>query len=186
MTIISIIGAPGVGKSFLVKQISAKYNLPVIFEGEEGAIPNEILENIHSGENPIRRWEWFLEAYRKKFETVLTISNAGLTCITDSGFAMLDLLISSEKAIYREQLTKLIQKYSKYKPDKTTLLVASEQKLRELMQKRNRKVEQDVKAINRALQIQEELKRKNFIIIDRINLEFTNEKDLTNIGEQIL
>mgnify|MGYP001595583930 CR=1 FL=1 len=49
MGIISIIGAPGVGKSFLVKQLSTLECAPAFFEGEEGTIPQEILDSPKLG-----------------------------------------------------------------------------------------------------------------------------------------
>lgn len=105
MPIISIVGTSGVGKSFLVKQLSSLTQWPAFFEGEEGTIPNEILENIFNQGNPINRWRFFMERYKKNLEHATLISNnLNINCFVDGG-ALLNAkaILSYEDIIYKKK-----------------------------------------------------------------------------------
>ncbi|MBT3814245.1 hypothetical protein HOE37_01580 [Candidatus Woesearchaeota archaeon] len=180
MTILSIIGTSGVGKSFLVKQLAAIEGLPAFFEGEEGTIPKEVLENVFSKKDSIQRYDWFLNHYKKILDNARKVSDNGLDCYTDCSETLAKAILTVEKAEIKLNLPK---------SDKTIILTASKEKLQELINLRARDSENNEKAIIRALKIQEHLiklaRKESLIIIDRSNLDFTKEEDLKKILKKI-
>ncbi|PIN75113.1 hypothetical protein COV18_05160 [Candidatus Woesearchaeota archaeon CG10_big_fil_rev_8_21_14_0_10_37_12] len=189
MTIISIVGTAGVGKSFLVKQLSAMRCLPAFFEGEEGTIPKEILESIFSGEHPIKRWTWFINRYKIFLEQAKKISAVGVDCLCDGSPLNAYAVLAYEDEAYRAELLMLANSIDYLEPDKTILLIASEEKIREFTKQRGRKVEKDDKAIERAMKIQDEYtrlaKERGLLIVNRTDLDFTKEKDLKFVWDEI-
>ena len=180
MTVISIIGTSGVGKSFLVKQLAAIESLPAFFEGEEGTIPKEILENVFSQENSNKRYEWFLQHYNKILSNARRVSDNGLDCYTDCSELLARAILSAEKAEMKLNLPK---------SDKTIILTASKEKLQKLINLRARNSENNEQAIIRSLGIQKHLielaKKESLTTIDRSKLDFTKEEDLKKILKEI-
>lgn len=193
MVVISVIGTSGVGKSFLVKQLASLTCSPGFFEGEEGVIPKDILESIIVSKNPIPRWEWFIKRYKENLEKAHKISDKlDIDCYVDGDSITPYGIIGFEKKIYHDRLYKLIDSIKNLRSDKTILLIADAEKIKEMIDNRNRNAENIDKTfvINRALEIQKSLikickSNKNIIVIDRSNLDFNKEEDLKSILDKI-
>ncbi len=186
MSIISIIGTSGVGKSFLVKQLAILDGSPAFFECEEGAIPDEIMESVFSGGSPIKRWEWFRNHYHTQLERAMEISQLGMTCYTDGSPMSFEAILFYEERQYHNELRSIIDTMSHIMPDKTLLLTATKEKLAELIELRGRVTENLDETLKRAIDIQDNYialvkEKENVITVDRSNFDFTKSKDLNYI-----
>jgi len=191
MAVIAIVGTSGVGKSFLVKQLASLENAPAFLEGEEGVIPEEVFAEVWEKKNPVKNWNWFIARNRIQLERARKISNAGIDCFIDCTPEIFEAYLVDEHKDQHPALLKLIESVSHLKSDKVILLTASEKKLRELIRQRNRKVEELDKTIDRSLRIQDAFlriaeRKKDFIVIDRTNLDFTKDEDLRAVCDKIL
>ncbi len=189
MAITSIIGAPGVGKSFLTQQLAALDCLPCFLEGEEGIIPDDVFESCFTG-NPVKRFTWFIDRFKKNMARAKKISDSGITCYVD-GAAITDTAIMLyEDKKYHSQLKPIVDSAAHLESDITVLVTASEARLKELILARGRQSEPVEKALKRAIKIQNIFLKlikdeQNCILIDRSNLDFKKEKDLKEINEKI-
>ncbi len=190
MAVISIIGTSGVGKSFLVNQLASLECLPALFEGEEGVIPKEILKDVFTANDPCKRWRWFIERDKKRLSRARKISDAGIDCYVDGAVMTSEAILIDEDRAHHPELLKMIESITHLQSDKLVLLTASEKKIRELISVRGRSSEEIKRAVARALRIQDEFirlakKEKNVIVIDRSNLDFAKEEDLTYVLKRI-
>ena len=181
MAVISVVGTSGVGKSFLVKQLAAATCSPALFEGEEGTVPEEILNNVFKNENPIKRWEFFMNRYKSNLTKARSISAKGIDCFVDGANISPLAILPYEDKKYHEELEQQIAKLNGLDSDIITLLTANDICLNKLFKKRNRKTE-GVEAIERALKIQENYRKlKHTIEIDRSDLDFTKLEDIEKV-----
>lgn len=168
------------GKSFLIKQLAAIECLPAFFEGEEGTIPKEILENIFSDDDSSMRYNWFINHYKKILSNAKKISDLGFDCYTDCSELSARAILTAENADINFALPK---------SDQIVLLTASKEKLQELIDLRDRNSEKNKKTIIRALKIQDHFielaKNERVLIIDRSKLDFTKEENLKSILRKI-
>lgn len=191
MSLISITGMPGVGKSFLAKQLSSFLSSPVILEGEEGSIPNWVFEDVLSKKSSVRRWNYFLDKQNLTFKRGEKISNSGITCFIDANPLMMKSLIRTEPKEFRKDLEEVFSNLCPVKIDLTILLITSREKLENLVKLRSRKNEENLELfVGRSLLVQKNLidnskKRKNIIVVDRTNLDFKDEDTLKIIVEKI-
>lgn len=185
MTLISITGTTGTGKSFLVKQLASETCSPAFFEGEEGTIPEKILKNVFEAKNPIKRWEFFINRYKQNLTKAKKISK-NMTCFVDGCYLNPESILPYEEQKYHEKLKKLVAQVKKIQPNKILLLAANKKYIKESIRNRSSTSEQNEQAVKRALKIQKEImklaaKDKKIIILDRSNLDFKKEKDLKKV-----
>jgi len=191
MPVISIDGSSGIGKSFLVKQLACLDCAPAFFEGEEGTIPNEIFESIFTKENPVRRFKWFIERYKKRLERARKISSElGINCYVEGSTMTAKAVLAHEDKKHYDELKKIAYSIDYLEPDKIIVLITNRGKYMEFFKVRGRITEQHKEAIDRTLHLQDEFirlakKKKNTIIIDRTDLDFTREKDLKFVMDKI-
>jgi deoxyadenosine/deoxycytidine kinase len=190
MAVISIVGTSGVGKSFLVQQLAALENLPAFFEGEEGVLPPEILERIHSKEDFVGCFQWFVDRCKQRFTRAQVISQHGLDCYMDGAVMTNDAVLATEAAELQPQLRRIVDEIRHLESDKIVLLIASKEAIRSYIAKRARTSEQNDAALTRAMNVQDAYLRlaegrDDVIIIDRTQLEFTRREDLLVIQKRI-
>ena len=186
MSLISIVGTSGVGKSFLVKQLAALNCMPAFFEGEEGVIPNEMFDGIFSDEDPVGRFDYFIDRYKANLNHARQVSNAGLDVYVDGANISTQAISFNEDEKYREILQKKVDIIKDNASDLIVLVTASSEKIRQMITDRGRASEKSMNAYSRAIKIQNIfLKlvegRDDVIVLDRTNLRFENEKDLRMI-----
>jgi deoxyadenosine/deoxycytidine kinase len=191
MAVIAIVGTSGVGKSFLVKQLASLENVPAFLEGEEGIIPKEVFAEVWEKKNPAKNWNWFMTRNKIQLERARKISDAGIDCFIDCTPEIYEAFLADESKDQHPALLKLIESASHLKSDKIIILTANEKKLRELIVQRDRKAEEPGKTTERSLRIQEAFLRianreKDFVVIDRTDLDFTKEEDLRAVRDRIL
>lgn len=189
MTVISIVGTSGVGKSFLTKQLASLTSCPAFFEGEEGTISKKILKQVVSNSNPVERWKFFMKRYSENLSNARKISESGIDCFVDGGIITAYSILAYEDKKYRKELEEIIDKYKHLESDIIILLVASEEYLKKAICSRNRTDEQNNVVLQRAMKIQKKFlrlaKKYNVVIIERTNLDFKKESDFQKIVKKI-
>lgn len=189
--IISIVGSPGVGKSFLVKQLACKNCLPAFFEGEVGIFPKRVLAVLNAEKDSPKRFEWIIERTKEILERAQIIANSGVDVYIDGDVLQVEAWLKAETGEYsREVLSKWLEENRHLMADKVVVLTASEERLRKNMESRARVFEQSDFIQNRAFRIQKaalELPSKyNHVqMFDRSDYEFTDENDLEKIASFI-
>lgn len=190
MTVISIVGTSGVGKSFLVKQLAATTHSPALFEGEEGTIPREILENVFNSKDPTQRYNFFLNRYRTNLERAHIVSKAGLDCYVDCSVLTAKAVLDWEDKDNKYKLKEKVKKMEEVEADALILLIASKEFIKNKIKDRARETEQHDAALKRALGMQESFIKiaknmKNVITLDRTNLHFENPDHIKLILDKI-
>lgn len=190
MAIISIIGTSGVGKSFLVRQLSSYFSCPAFLEGEEGTIPKTIFESVFNGISPEIRCGWYVNRYYQNFNNARKISKCGVSCFVDGAPVTAYANIFLEKEEIIPSLLTIASKLDEFRFNKTILITANSYKLEEFIKKRGRKEEPIKETLKRSLKLQEQLlrltkDREDVLVIDRSHLDFTKEEDLKIIIEKL-
>lgn len=191
MSVISIVGTSGVGKSFLVKQLSALTQNPAFFEGEEGTIPESIFESIFNDSDPSTRWRFFMERYKKNLVHASEISKKlHIDCFVDGAMMSAEAILTQEDTTYTKELEKLLSEYTHITSDVIVLLTANKACLSTFITSRSRQSEHTHKAIERALAIQEAFikianSKSNVLLLDRTNLDFTKYADVQVVFRKI-
>lgn len=186
--IIAIIGAPGVGKSFLTTKLAGFLNAEAILERIE-EIPNRILDNLKNHTNQLETILWFRNKCIRNIEKALKLKAKNKTVIMDTCLLSNQLHVNAltdgfEQEILLKQ-AKTDEKYLPH-PDIIIFLNASEVTIRKLTQTRNRDFDTNEKFLQRNLTIQKnhqeyyKLNKSSIIYINRDNLDFNklNDKEL--------
>ena len=138
MAVISIIGAPSVGKSFLVKQLAALTESPAFFEGEEGSIPAEVLENVFNEQDPVKRYSFFVQRLTNNLGHAKKIASLGLDCFVDGASMSPQAIMQGENQEHNKELHKLIEPMHAVDSDIIIVLIASKEYLAAQLKKRAR------------------------------------------------
>ncbi len=189
MAVISIVGTSGVGKSFLVAQLAALNGMPAFLEGEEGVIPEEIFTNVFSND-PVQRYEYFVDRYSNQLSRARVISESGLDVYVDGAALSPEAIMQTEAEQHHVLLREVIQKLQGLDSDLIVLLVASREWLRDAIRTRGRSTEQHEEALVRSLAVQESYcsllsSHPHVLNIDRSSIDFKDEKSLREINATI-
>jgi len=192
-TIITIIGAPGVGKTFLVKKLTKALKAKPLFE-EAGGIPKRIIDNFKKDIRWFETTLWFRNRLIENIEKALKLKKQGKMVIMDT------CLLSNElytpvvtSGFERDILLKQAEIDDKYipKPDLIILLDVSEKKMKEFTFKRGRDFDTNKKFIKKMLLVKKEhdkyykKNKKKILLIKRDSLDFGNKKDIEKIVKKI-
>lgn len=191
MAVISVVGAPGSGKSFLTKQLATYHCCPSFFEGEMGVFTKDVLDAINNPVDTPKRYDWFLERIEKTLSRAHKISSIGIDCYVDGDFTSIEAWHDAEIGDKSPPiLKKWLNKNENLKAHKVILLTITESELRDSIKKRGRESEQSIFIIERAIRIQRafiKLSKKytNFLVIDRTDIDFTHEKTLKSLIDRL-
>jgi deoxyadenosine/deoxycytidine kinase len=191
MAVISIIGCPGIGKSFLAKYLACKNCLPGFFEGEAGIFSDEVLAVLNGEEDSEQRYEWLFGRYKKTLERAHKISEQGIDCYVDGDVLTAEAWLNAEIGDKSPKILKRWLEDNKHlMAHKVIILYSDEDKVVKTIQGRGREAEQSDFIIQRALRIQREAiklakKYPHTILVDRTNLDFTDPKTLKELEEKI-
>ena len=184
--IISIIAAPGVGKSYLSKKLSKKLNAILI---KEPKLNKKILKNLENNENNLETVLWFLEKEIQNMQTAIKHQKTH-TVVTDtfwmSTLLYIPTLLSKEEDILVNRYVKLLKPTLIF-PDIIIFLDCTKKKIIENVKKRGSTFDNNKKFLEKIFKIKKEhmkfyrSNKEKIIYINRDNLDFDNEKDLTVI-----
>ena len=151
MAVISIVGAPGVGKSTLVRQLACLNCAPAFFEGEEGVFPKDVLGVLNSPIDSKQRYEWILDRFQRILIKAHTISQQGIDVYVDGDILTLEAWLNAETGAHsRPILQKWLESNKDLRAHMIVALTASTQKIEENIKSRGRESEQNSFIVNRA------------------------------------
>ncbi len=191
--IIAVIGAPGVGKTFLVKKLAHYLKAETILENVD-EMPTQIIENFKENIRQMETILWFRNKCIKDIEEALKLKSQGKIVVMDTYLISNELHITTMTAGFEQEIL-LEQAHfdRKYipKPDVVLFLDASESKIKELTLQRGRDFDTTEKFIQRNLSIRKAHqdyyhKNKNSLIyINRDTMDFENLEDIKHIVDEI-
>lgn len=191
MSVISIIGAPGSGKSFLIKQLGCLNNSPAFFEGEKGIFTKEILKVLNSPKDSKERFEWLTKQYKKNLQRAHEISKLGMDAYVDGDILSFEAWLAAEKGRESIEILKnFIDENQNLRADKVLVLIKTKQALLKTLASRGRKSEQTDFIFKRAIRVQKGMievskKYRHSMIIDRTSIDYTDEKKLKKVNKLI-
>lgn len=189
--VIAFISAPGVGASFLTKQMACRHCCPGFFEGEEGIFSPEAISVINSETDTPNRYNWLTNRTKIILERAHKIAEAGITSYVDGDVLLVEAWKNAE--IGNESPKTLgawIKENSNLMADKVVILTASDKKLQENIENRGRVSEQSDFIKQRAMRISRECAKlaetyPHAKVLNRSDLEFTKLETLEFIDEFI-
>ena len=189
--VIAFIGAPGVGTSFLTKQMASKNCCPGFFEGEEGVFTDEAINKINSEIDTPERYDWFLDRTKTMLEKAHVIAKSGITSYVDGDVLLIEAWLKAEIGDQSPLvLKKWIKDNKNLQANKVIVLTASEKKLKENIASRGRASEQTDFIKQRAVRIEEECKNlenkyEHVKLLDRSDLDFSDRQALDFVDKII-
>lgn len=191
MVVISVIGAPSVGKSFLVKQLACLNCKPAFFEGEKGVFPQEVLKLLNAEKDSEERFEWILSRYKETLERAHKISKNGIDCYVDGDILSVEAWLKAEVGDKSPAVLKRwLEENNHLRVDKVIILTLPEDKIKDNLVERGRESEQSDFIYERALRIQKACEdiaedNDNVFLVEREDIDFTKGKDLQWIDKNI-
>ncbi len=191
--IIAVIGAPGVGKTFLVKRLAKKLNAIPILE-DVAKFPKRILENFKKNTRQMETVIWFRNKQIEDMKKAVELKEKGNLVIMDTYPISNELHITSMTSGFEQEiLLKQAQIDREYipKPDIVLLIDASEDTIRKLTLERGRDFDTNEQFIQRNLSIKEThdnyLKESgnSLIYINRDDLDFKKDEDIQKVMDKI-
>ncbi len=189
--VISFISAPGVGTSFLTKQMACRHVCPGFFEGEEGIFTPSVLSVLNNENDSVERYDWLAARTKMMLERAHAIAELGFNVYVDGDVLLMEAWLNAEIGNKSpEILKKWISENKKLMADKVVVLVASPERMKENMVKRGRASEQNDFIRVRAMRVGKacaELEKKyvHVKVLDRSDLEFTKTETLVFIDNLI-
>lgn len=191
--IISIIGAPGVGKSFLTERLAKQLDAEFIIEDIE-KVPKRIIENLKNNIRPMETVLWFRNIYIKNIEKAHILKQKGKIVVTDSCLITNELHITTMTVGFKQKIISQQAKFDKKyipKPDIIIFLDASDKVIKNFTLSRNRDFDTNNDYIKRNLSISRAHKKyyqknKNSLVyINRDSLDFNKKEDLLKVIDKI-
>lgn len=139
--IISVIGAPGVGKSFLVEKLAKKLGAILISEEGKG-LPKRILENFRENIRQMETIIWFRNKLIKEMEKAIELKKQGKLIILDTCLVSNELHITTMTSGFEQEILLKQAKFDREympQPDIIIFLDASEETIRDLTQKKRQR-----------------------------------------------
>ena len=191
--IISVIGAPGVGKSFLVEKLAKKLGAISMLEEGKG-IPERIIENFKNDSRQMETIIWFRNKLIEDMKKSLELKKQGNLVVMDTCLISNELHITTMTSGFEQEiLLKQAQFDREYmpQPDVIIFLDASEETIRKFTKKRGRDYDTNKKFIQRNLSIKKahddyfNKNKESLIYINRDNFDFEKEEDLQKVIDKI-
>ncbi|GEM_PF-1657130 len=187
--IISIIGAPGVGKSFLVEKLAKKINATAILE-EANGLPDRIIENFKNNCGQMETILWFRNKLIEDIKKAFCLKEQKISVVMDTWLISNELHITTMTRGFEQEILLTQAKFDREfmpKPDIIIFLDASENTIRMLTQKRARNYDTNEEFMQRNLSIKKahddyyKENKDSLVYINRDNLYFENESDIQKV-----
>lgn len=191
--IISVVGAPGCGKSFLVNKLATYYKGIAILEGEETDLPKQIIRDLKYRDKNYEVFLWWRNKLAGEMLYAQKIKNSGKIVITDNFWMNNETYIDYFFQGFEKKVMKrisLIDRKLLLWPDAVIVLSTSLEHTRDIIKTRKRSFENLEKYITmvKSVDLQHKKLFKNnprAIFINRTNMDFNKKSDLNRIIKKI-
>lgn len=195
--IITIVGAPRSGKSFLAKKLADHYKARLFLEGEQGDFPARIEEDIKENIRPLERVLWFRTKLANTYLEALKLKNMGHIVILDVFWMSPQMFIDALLNGFERELMWSVAHQDRQLlgyPDLTIFLKISESGIRKFIKQGGRSFDQSedfiIKQAIPVNQMHSEFFSKQgpemkVLIIDRSSLDFDKDVDFKSLLSQI-
>jgi deoxyadenosine/deoxycytidine kinase len=183
---IAIVGAPGIGKSTLVRQLGDLYHNGSYGEGEEGVWDPRVLEDIDAGRNPVGVTAYFGCLYDANYRDAVQHDRPDKVIFFEGARITLEAHIAEYEQQYHAELRRVLAIGDMWNPDKTIVLTSSTDTIEKHIKQRNRPHESAENMVRRFRLIDTEFRRlaphyPNTIVINRDGREFHSRAGLVHI-----
>jgi deoxyadenosine/deoxycytidine kinase len=183
---IAIVGAPGIGKSTLLRQLGDLYHNGSYGEGEEGVWDPRVLEDIDAGRNPVGVTAYFGCLYDANYRDAVQHDRPDKVIFFEGARITLEAHIAEYQQQYHAELRRVLAIGDMWNPDKTIVLTSSTDTIEKHIKQRNRPHESAENTVRRFRLIDSEFRRlapryPNTIVINRDGREFHSRDGLLHI-----
>lgn len=189
-TIIAILGAPGVGKTYYAEKIAQACDAELI---KEPPITKRILQNFKDNERSLETILYFLNEGIKNIEKANVLKDRGDVVIMDTCWISTILHIETMLDGYEQEIMltqkNLLKNYLPY-PDALIYLTASQENIKNNISERDRDFDTSETFLRRSASISHEhesyFAHHDHIKIDCESLKFEAEESVSEIIEKII
>jgi deoxyadenosine/deoxycytidine kinase len=185
---VAIVGAPGIGKSTLLRQLGDLYHNGTYGEGEEGVWDPQLLEDIALGRNPVGVTAYFGALYDANYRDAAENDRPGKVIFFEGARITLEAHIAEYPEAYHAALQQVLAIGDSWNPDRTIVLTSSTDTVEKHIKHRGRSHEDVDNMVRRFRLIDAEFRRlapryANTVVINRDNKEFHDRDSLRTIVE---
>lgn len=191
--IVSIVGAPGTGKTFLSRRLSPFLDAVPITEPEPSTYPEFVKLELAAGVQTVESFKWFRGIALGMQNYAVELKKAGKWVILDTFWACNELYLDSffdeaEKAKARKIADE--DRHGLAWPDLVVYLRTSNEKIALLSKKRERAYESR-EIVEKYFEVNKSHEdffsnSNDTLIVERDNLDFQKTSDLQEIAKKIL
>src|SRR5947207_11654386 len=174
---VAIVGAPGIGKSTLLRQLGDLYHNGSYGEGEEGVWDPRVLQDIEAGRNAVGVTAYFAWLYDANYRDAANNDGPDKVIFFEGARITLEAHIAEYPSEHHAELRKVLAIGDAWNPDRVVVLTSNTDTVEKHIRQRNRPHEGAENMVRRFRLIDGEFRRlaplyPNTVVINRDHMEF--------------